>query len=91
LAPLRTIQHVLISSEVGWRKPAAAFFAALCRQADAPPEAILYVGDDRANDYDGTRAAGLQALLVDPRGESDAESIRALSELPERLRRLPTQ
>ena len=70
LAPLRAIQHIVISSEVGWRKPASAFFAALCRQAKLPAAEILYVGDDRVNDYDGARAAGLQAVLVDPRQQT---------------------
>jgi FMN phosphatase YigB (HAD superfamily) len=29
---------------------------------------ILFVGDDRANDYDGALAAGLQAALIDEGG-----------------------
>jgi putative hydrolase of the HAD superfamily len=68
LAPLRGIDHLLISSEVGWRKPAPAFFEALVRQAGVTPEEILLVGDDRVNDYDGARAVGLHAVLFDPRG-----------------------
>ncbi len=63
---LRRVRHLLISSEIGWRKPAASFFVEMCRQAGAPAEQILYVGDDPANDYDGARGAGLQAVLLDP-------------------------
>lgn len=77
LEPLRSIQHVIISSEVGWRKPASAFFAAVVRQAGVPATGILYVGDDRANDYDAALAAGLQAVLVDPLHGAPIRSIIA--------------
>jgi len=61
---LRPLRHVVISAEVAWRKPAAEFFAALCQHAGLPPTQVLLVGDDRVNDYDGARAAGLRAELV---------------------------
>ncbi|MCI0685265.1 MAG: HAD family hydrolase [Gemmataceae bacterium] len=84
LAPLRGIDHLLISSEVGWRKPAPAFFAALVRQAGLPPAEILLVGDDRDNDYDGARAAGLQAVLVSTPSDKriGRDGIDALRDLP---------
>jgi putative hydrolase of the HAD superfamily len=65
---LRSIRHLVISSEIGWRKPVPAFFAAMCRQARSPADRILYVGDDRLNDYEGARAAGLRAVLFAPHG-----------------------
>jgi putative hydrolase of the HAD superfamily len=64
LAELRPLRHVVVSSEVGWRKPAPQFFAALCARLGLPPSEILYIGDDRVNDYDGALAAGLRAALV---------------------------
>jgi putative hydrolase of the HAD superfamily len=64
--PLRPVRHVVISSEIGWRKPAGEFFAETCRQAGAEAEQILYVGDDVVNDYEGASKAGLQSLLLDP-------------------------
>jgi putative hydrolase of the HAD superfamily len=64
LTPLRLV----ISSEVGWRKPAAQFFQAMCQAVQAMPDKVLYVGDDVTNDYDGARAAGIHALLFDPHG-----------------------
>lgn len=66
LAELRPVSHLVISSEVGWRKPDPAFFAAVTQAACLPPQEVLFVGDDRVNDYEGARAAGLQALLLDP-------------------------
>src|SRR5262249_5222378 len=53
LPALRTLRHLIISSEVGWRKPAPQFFQAVGRACDLPAESILYVGDDPANDYAG--------------------------------------
>jgi putative hydrolase of the HAD superfamily len=79
LAPLR---HLAISSEIGWRKPAREFFAAVCRMANLPPEQVFHVGDDPVNDYDGARAAGLPAALIDPRGRCDRPgSLRSLKDL----------
>ncbi len=66
------LQPVVISSEVGWRKPAAEFYATLCRSVDLPAEKILYIGDDPANDYAGAVAAGLHAVLFDPGGKQQA-------------------
>jgi putative hydrolase of the HAD superfamily len=66
---LTRIRHLVISSEVGWRKPAPAFFEAIARLVELPPAQILYVGDDRKNDVEGARAAGMQSLLLDPRTE----------------------
>ena len=66
LGALAPVKRLIISSEVGWRKPAAQFFAALSSAVALPPDQILYVGDDLTNDYDAARAAGLHAVLYDP-------------------------
>jgi putative hydrolase of the HAD superfamily len=66
LPDLEPLQRLIISSEVGWRKPAAQFFSALCQTIGLPAETILYVGDDPFNDYEGARAVGLRAVLFDP-------------------------
>lgn len=85
LVDLAAIRTVVISSEVGWRKPAPAFFAQLCTTLALAPDRVLYVGDDFANDFDGARQAGLAALLFDPNGrypDLGAWRIGSLSELP---------
>ena len=82
----RWLHDVVISSEVGWRKPAPEFFAALCRRMECNPSEILFVGDNRTNDYDGAREAGLQALLLDPTGKyvkTDCRRILILGEMLE--------
>lgn len=64
VAPLSRVDRVFASSEIGWRKPAEAFFRHLERQLDGPPEHLLYVGDDADLDVAAAAAAGWQATLV---------------------------
>lgn len=68
LPELRPLRHLVISSEVGWRKPAPEFFAAICEQTRLEPGDILFVGDDPANDYKGATGAGLHAVLLRSEG-----------------------
>jgi putative hydrolase of the HAD superfamily len=86
LPPLRSIRHLVISSEIGWRKPAANFYAEMCRQAGSPAQEILYVGDDFANDYEGARAAGLRAVLLAPRDRAAVPAEATLESLTDLLR-----
>lgn len=77
LAPVR--RRVVISSLVGWRKPAPQFFDALVAAAGCDRSQLLYVGDDERNDLQGATAAGLRAVLLDPAAGSPG---------PNRIRRL---
>jgi putative hydrolase of the HAD superfamily len=92
LPELAPVRHIVISAEVGWRKPAPAFFAALTAAVGGRPDEVLLVGDDFANDYAGATAAGLRAVLLDPAGppgypaqpgRPGVRTIRGLSELPQ--------
>jgi putative hydrolase of the HAD superfamily len=65
LALLR--ERAVISAEVGHRKPATEFFRAVTRAAGCEPGAILFVGDDFENDYEGARMSGLKSVLFGPR------------------------
>jgi len=69
---LINLRQVVISSEVGWRKPAKEFFAAVAKAADVNLQEILYVGDDPVNDYQGAVAAGCRAVLFDRAGRMSA-------------------
>ncbi|MCE9529643.1 MAG: HAD family hydrolase [Planctomycetes bacterium] len=72
----------VISSLVGWRKPAPEFFHEVARVAGCAAGQILFVGDDYRNDYTGARAAGMRALHLDAGGKSMvAERITRLSEI----------
>jgi putative hydrolase of the HAD superfamily len=84
LPGLRPVRHLVISAEVGWRKPAPQFFSHLCEHAGLAPGQVLHVGDDLVNDYDGARASGLEALLLDPRRREpvpDGARIASLADL----------
>lgn len=56
---------VVISSEVGYRKPHPAFYDAVCNRLGLAPRQILYVGDDVENDLRGSQRAGFRAVLID--------------------------
>jgi putative hydrolase of the HAD superfamily len=89
LPALRPVGPLVISSEVGWRKPAPEFFTAVCRAAGLPPQRIFFVGDDLVNDHEGARMAGLRALFLDPEGMAPldpAEKVTGLAQVVERLR-----
>jgi putative hydrolase of the HAD superfamily len=60
---------LVISSEVGFRKPHPAFYEAACRHLELAPQRVLFVGDDREHDVHGAMRAGLSALLLDRGGE----------------------
>ena len=85
LAPLQLLsKNIVVSCAVGFRKPAREFFQAMCRQTGLLPAKILHVGDDPGNDYAGAEAAGMRALLFDPRGKYEnlsAMRIRTLGEV----------
>jgi putative hydrolase of the HAD superfamily len=83
LPELAGASPLVISSEVGWKKPAPAFFAAMCVQVALPPEQVLLVGDDPDNDLAGALAAGLHALLLDARGRSAVPSEQRIGSLEE--------
>jgi FMN phosphatase YigB (HAD superfamily) len=91
---------IVISDEVGWRKPKAVIFEEACRRLGiAPPEA-LFVGDRPDIDVAGAQAVGMDAAWINP----DADplppgltpprfEIRDLAELGDILRteRMPTR
>jgi putative hydrolase of the HAD superfamily len=82
LPELAPVRHLVISAEVGWRKPAPEFFAAVLDATRLPPERILFIGDDPENDLDGARAAGMRALLFDPKNRHpDRPRLSGLAEL----------
>jgi putative hydrolase of the HAD superfamily len=85
-AELRPVRHLVISSDVGWRKPARAFFEALVRRAGVPEVRVVLVGDDRGNDYEGARAAGLRAIMYDPKNEAAAAGLKRVTRLRELVR-----
>ena len=64
---------VVISSEVGYRKPHPEFYRAACDRLGLTLDRVLCVGDDPENDVRGPRRAGLRAVLIDRDGRAPAE------------------
>jgi FMN phosphatase YigB (HAD superfamily) len=58
------LDFVASSASLGVAKPDPAFFAAVARLADTPPERIAYVGDRLDNDVLPARAAGMVGVHV---------------------------
>lgn len=87
LEPLCRADDIIVSSEVGCRKPGERFFSAITDAAGCSRERILVVGDDLENDVRGARRWGLNALHLVRHGRAakDHSTIRTLSELAARL------
>jgi putative hydrolase of the HAD superfamily len=81
LPALQRLRHLVISSEIGWRKPAREFFSALQKTVGLPPEQVLYVGDDPVNDYDAAAAAGFRAVLFDPENAALSGGVHGITTL----------
>jgi putative hydrolase of the HAD superfamily len=65
LGVLDDFEHIIISSEIGVRKPAPRIFRTAAQRFNVDVNEVLHVGDESESDLDGARAAGLEALLVD--------------------------
>ncbi len=56
---------VIVSEEVGFRKPSAEIFRIAARKGHAAPNRTLHVGDKYSIDVVGATGAGMNAVLVD--------------------------
>lgn len=55
---------VVVSGEIGWKKPSERIFAVALRRLSIPPEKAIFVGDDYEADIVGAKRMGLKAVLV---------------------------
>lgn len=83
------LDAIVFSSEVGRRKPAPELYQAALDKLQVRPERALYVGDRYAEDYEGPRRLGMQALLCTALARQPAPdgvpTIATLAELEDRL------
>jgi putative hydrolase of the HAD superfamily len=68
-------ESVTLSWQVGAAKPDLRIFRAALDGMKVAPAQALHVGDSRTEDYEGARAAGLRAVLLD-RGNSAQDGVR---------------
>jgi putative hydrolase of the HAD superfamily len=79
--------HMTFSNEVLVRKPKKEIFQHTLERMHVAPEFAMHIGDDLDADYEGAKAAGMKAVLLD-RGCEHAlgeDRIQALSDLLEIL------
>ena len=62
-------ENLTVSEEVGVKKPNPKIFQYALRKAHATAEESLMIGDEMDVDIDGARAAGIDTVLFNPRGE----------------------
>jgi FMN phosphatase YigB (HAD superfamily) len=78
----------LLSYPLGVRKPDPVFYR-LVPAAEAPPEQVLFVGDNLACDVAGPLAHAMQAALVRPHGLRPGEELPDGVPLISHVRELP--
>lgn len=83
----RHFDAVVVSALVGASKPAREIFETALSVAGVAAHEALHVGDSPSEDYEGARAAGLPALLLDRAGVAGDgfETIRSLQEILPRV------
>ena len=62
-------ETLTVSEEVGVKKPKPEIFRYALAKDHATAEESLMIGDEMAVDIDGARAAGMDQILFNPRGE----------------------
>jgi putative hydrolase of the HAD superfamily len=72
---------VVISAEVGWRKPHPAIFERALGALGVAPGDALHVGDSVGDDVEGARAAGIRAVLVDRHGGRTVDGAAVVGDL----------
>jgi putative hydrolase of the HAD superfamily len=69
---------ILISGELGIRKPDSRIFQLACERLDVSPEYCLMVGDNLTADIEGAKSIGMQGVWT---SKEHAESVKAFSNL----------
>jgi HAD superfamily hydrolase (TIGR01509 family) len=64
LGLLPHFEEVIISCELGWRKPSPKVYEAICHRLAVAPEECLFIGDRLIEDVQGPQKAGMQAVLT---------------------------
>ncbi len=79
----------LLSYPLGVRKPDPVFYRLVLAAAGAPPEQVLFVGDNLQADVIAPLTHGMRAVLVRPQGLRQGETLPDGALLIEHVRELP--
>lgn len=89
---LSYFDSVTISSETGYAKPHPEIFKAAIRAAAVPPNRILLIGDNLADDVQAGASAGLHTILIDRNGRhSGTTGVPTIQNLRQVLNELLTR
>lgn len=83
IAPL--LDLILISEELGQRKPHAAIFETACQALRIRPHEAIFVGDSPGIDISGAKGVGMPVIWLNRRGEILDASIPAPDHIVARL------
>jgi putative hydrolase of the HAD superfamily len=89
---LELMDAVVLSVDVGRRKPHADVYQAALRQLAIPAQDAWFIGDSYEADYLGPRRMGMEALLIDPQERASIPLHHRLDnvfDLPDRLGLVP--
>lgn len=67
---MRFFEKVIISEEIGWRKPSPVIFEDAMRTMGAEPGESLFTGDNFSADVVGSKNAGMDSVWLNRRNES---------------------
>lgn len=74
----RSFEHVIVSCDIGFRKPHRRIFEELLERLDTQPSEILFVGDSFTHDIETPKVLGMKTCLVDFEGaDKNSQSDRA--------------
>ncbi len=82
--------HILISEEIGFRKPEKEIFQIAIKKAGCRPEEAVMVGDNPREDIETAKNLGMKTVLFDPNNRFKKEDL-APEERPDYLIRRLTE
>ena len=62
--------RIIMSTHLGFRKPDPRIFMVACTLLDILPIEAVYIGNDPETDIGGAKGVGMQAILLDRKGEN---------------------
>lgn len=62
---IELMDDLVFDRDVGWRKPARQIFESALEKLRVRPDECLFVGDEPRWDIEGSKAVGIDAILVD--------------------------
>jgi len=70
---------VILSVEVGWRKPHPEIYATALQTLGAQADQAVFVGDTHSADFLGPERAGIKSFLIDPHDRAGVPKARRLN------------